>query len=135
MADAETKYGRTADEWDQLIDAGTKFLIERAKLGKTTSYTELNATLVRRTGLRAFDFAREDERAAMGYLLGSIVERSYPSTGIVISALVLYLGENDAGTGFYALAQDYGLLPRGASRQARWEFWLAQVNAIFAKYK
>jgi hypothetical protein len=31
-------------------------LIERARLGGLTSYTEMNATLDRRTGLRRFDF-------------------------------------------------------------------------------
>jgi len=35
-----------------------KFLLERARLQKLTSYTELNATLVRRTGLPGFDFSR-----------------------------------------------------------------------------
>ena len=56
--------------WDQLADAGLAFLVERARLGKLTSYTELNATLERRTGLSGFDFGRADERAAMGHLLG-----------------------------------------------------------------
>jgi hypothetical protein len=36
----------------------------------------------------------------MGHLLYLIVERNRPSTGLMISALVTYLGANDAGTGF-----------------------------------
>lgn len=39
------RYGRTADEWQELIDATANFLIERARLRKDTSYTELNAVL------------------------------------------------------------------------------------------
>jgi len=49
--------------------AGEAFLIERARLGRLTSYTVLNATLERRTGLRRFDFGLQAERAAMGHLL------------------------------------------------------------------
>ena len=43
-------YGRSDEEWDLLADAGLAFLGERARLAKLTSYTELNATLERRTG-------------------------------------------------------------------------------------
>jgi hypothetical protein len=62
-------YGRGDLAWDELAQAGLEFLVERARLGKLTSYTELNATLVRRTGLSGFDFSRADERAAMSHLL------------------------------------------------------------------
>ncbi len=53
-------YGRDEGDWEQLADAGLAFLVERARLRKLTSYTELNATLVRRTGLPGFDFGRAD---------------------------------------------------------------------------
>jgi hypothetical protein len=36
-------YGRDDEDWDQLADAGLVFLIERARLEKLTSYTELKA--------------------------------------------------------------------------------------------
>jgi hypothetical protein len=129
-----TMFGRDELDWDQLVEAGEAFLIERGRLAKVTSYTELNATLVRRTGLPGFDFSRQDERAAMGHLLGLIVERNRPVTGLMISALVTYLDGNDAGPGFYGLAQDLGELPRGASAAAKWEFWVNQVKALHAYY-
>src|SRR5690349_18377835 len=94
-------YGRSDEAWEQLTDAGLKFLVERAQLHKVTTYTEMNSVLARRTGLPGFDFEQADERAAMGYLLGLIVERDYPKSGFMISALVHYLGANDAGPGFY----------------------------------
>lgn len=48
-----SKYGRDELEWDELVEAGTAFLVERARLDQpTTTYTELNTTLVERTGLR-----------------------------------------------------------------------------------
>jgi hypothetical protein len=127
-------YGREEEDWDRLEDAGLAFLAERARLAKLTSYTELNATLQRRTGLPGFDFRRADERAAMGHLLYLIVERNRPKTGLMISALVTYLDANDAGTGFYGFAQDLGLLPRNASAQTKLEFWVRQVQALYQYY-
>ncbi|MFJ3643337.1 hypothetical protein ACIPRD_26775 [Streptomyces sp. NPDC090108] len=123
-------YGRSDDAWEQLTDVGLKFLIERARLRKVTTYTEVNSVLVRRTGLPGFDFEHADERAAMGYLLGLIVDQDYPKSGLMISALVHYLGANDAGPGFYTLAQRRDLLPKGASATARLKFWVDQVNSL-----
>ena len=128
------KYGRDDENWDRLADAGLAFLVERARLETLTSYTELNATLERRTGLPGFDFARADERAAMGHLLYLIVERNRPATRRMISALVTYLGANDAGTGFYALAQELGELPRNASAQAKLDFWVKEIQELYRYY-
>src|SRR5688572_6345388 len=108
-------YGRDDAEWNRLVAAGSVFLVERARLRKVTSYTELNATLARRTGARPFDFEQDGERRAMGALLEAIGERNRPETGVMITALVNYLGQNDAGPGFYAYAQRIGLLRKGAS--------------------
>jgi len=127
-------YGRDQATWDRLCEAGLPFLIERARLERPTSYTELNTVLVRRTGTAGFDFERGDERAAMGYLLGLIVARNRPTTGLMISALVTYLDQNDAGPGFYTLARQLGLLPRGASSSAKFDFWLLQVKALYEYY-
>lgn len=137
MATGESvAYGRDQGEWDLLAQVGEHFLIERARLGRLTSYTELNATLVRRTGLRPFDFGMQAERAAMGHLLGLVVqERNRPVTHLMISALVIYLDGNDAGSGFYKLAQDLGELPPGAlSSQIKDQFWTDQVKRLFNYY-
>ncbi|MEU8236421.1 hypothetical protein AB0C12_43090 [Actinoplanes sp. NPDC048967] len=127
-------YGRTEEEWDDLTSAGLAFLVERARLEKTTTYTELDTTLRRRTGIRGFDFEQDSERAAMGHLLGLIVERNRPTTGLLISALVQYLNINDAGPGFYALAADLGLLPHRSSATVKQAFWVGQLNALYAYY-
>jgi len=130
-------YGRDEADWDILAKGGEDFLIERARLGRTTSYTEMNAVLERRTGLRRFDFNQQADRAAMGHLLGLIVqERNRPETGLMISALVIYLDGNDAGSGFYKLAQDLGELPPGSlSASVKESFWIGQLNAIYASYQ
>ncbi|RLK24702.1 hypothetical protein DER29_2633 [Micromonospora sp. M71_S20] len=127
-------YGRSDEEWDQLASVGLAFLVERARLEKTTTYTELDATLRRRTALRGFDFDQDSERAAMGHLLGLIVERNRPTTNLPISALVQYLNTNDAGPGFYTLAVELGMLPRRSSAMAKQAFWIGQLNALYAFY-
>jgi len=93
--------------------------------------------LERRTSLRRFEFELQADRTAMGHLLGLIVvERNRPVTGLMISALVIYLGGNDAGPGFYGLAQDLAELPPGAlSLHAKDEFWVRQVKALHAYYR
>jgi hypothetical protein len=127
-------HGRDDAEWNRLVDAGSEFLVERAGLRKVTSYTELNATLARRTGARLFDFEQAGERRAMGALLETIGERNRPQTGVMITALVHYLGQNDAGPGFYTYAQRIGFLRKGATEDERFEFWASQVGAVHDHY-
>lgn len=129
MAD-ELTYGRNADDWDALVSATQEFLAERARLGRTTSYTELNAVLHRRTGLQAFRFEDASERAAVGHLLGLVVEQDFPTRGYMLSALVIYLDGNDAGSGFYALATQMGLLKPGGDKL---EFWTGQLKGLMNK--
>lgn len=131
-------YGRADSEWDLLVDVGRDFLVERAKLGKVTSYTEFNVTLARRTGCRAFEFERADERAAMGHLLGLIVEQDQadaPSEPpLMLSALVNYLDANDAGPGFYQLAKQLQLLPMSASKGEKFGFWIQQMKLLYERH-
>lgn len=132
--ETELLYGRDDDEWGQLIDAGTEFLIERARMERTTSYTEFNVAVARRTGARQFDFNRDSERAAIGHLLEQISETARDGCGgLLLSALVQYLDTNDAGPGFYSLAQRTGFtIPRGAT--GRYEFWFRQVQQLHQLY-
>jgi hypothetical protein len=130
-----TTYGRTDEEWDALAAAGRSFLEHQARLERDTTYTDMNFELARRTGLRPFDFDREDERAAMGRLLGMIVEETFPVIGCMISALVLYYNDNTPGSGFFALAQRLGLLAPGASDDEKLALWSDQVNAVHAVFR
>jgi len=84
---------------------GWEFLVSQARLQRTTSYTEMSTVLARRTGVREFDFGLDGERRAMGELLGQLFERSFGQARLLISVLVQYLNANDAGPGFYDLAQ------------------------------
>jgi hypothetical protein len=128
------QYGREEQEWDALTSAGLEFLIRHARLQRPTSYTELNAVLARRTGLRPFEFDRERDRAGMGHLLGLIVNRNRPQTGLMISAIVNYIDDNKPGEGFYTFAKELGLLHRGASEPEKADFWMVQMTAVFKYY-
>jgi hypothetical protein len=53
----------------------------------------------------------------------------------MISALVLYIDGNDAGSGFYKHAQELGELPPGTlSSQVKEKFWIGQVKALYTYY-
>jgi hypothetical protein len=53
---------------------------------------------------------------------------------VLISAIVNYLDANDAGPGFYRLAQHHHLIPFAMPRPRQWEFWAAHVGEVFAAY-
>lgn len=129
------KYGRGDGEWEELATAGRAILEEFARREGMTNYTDFNEEVARRTGHRCFDFNREDERAAMGWLLGLIVDDTFPEIGAMLSALVTYLNENHPGRGFYNLAREKGLLPRGSSAQQEMDFWVQQTQAVYAHYR
>lgn len=133
-------YGRTEHEWQQLEQAGWDFLKGRAAERRgdathdpTVSYSEANEELAARTGQPPFDFGQQADRAAMGYLLGRISRnRSWPASRLLISALVRYQDEADAGPGFFNLAREVGLIHRSLSGLERLEFWLRHVRQVQA---
>jgi hypothetical protein len=64
-----------------------------------------------------------------------VQDRNRPVTHLMISALVIYLDGNDAGSGFYKLAQDLGELPPGRlSAHVKDQFWTRQVRRLFEYY-
>lgn len=130
------RYGRTADEWQELIDVTANFLVERARLRDDTSYTELNAVLAQRPGQKRFDFSNPADRGAMGDLLGAVVEQTYDEDHpVMLSALVTFLNEKRPGQGFFDLAMHRGLLPRGASEEEKDAFWYQQMDTAFTIYR
>lgn len=77
--------------------------MERARLRFLTTYTEMNTVLVNRTGLPGFDFYLDQDRGALGHLLGMVADRTFPETGLLISVLCRFLNENGPGKGFLDL--------------------------------
>jgi len=133
-------YGRTEHEWHELEQAGWEFLKARATERRgdpahdpTVSYTDANEELAARTGQPSLDFSRPGDRAAMGYLLGRISRiRSWPVARLLISALVRYHGQADAGPGFFSLAREVGLIHGSMSDLERLEFRLRHLRQVQA---
>jgi hypothetical protein len=134
-------YGRTELEWEALEAVGWDFLITRAKRpgDPRTNYTEVNEIMAERTGQPMWNFNFEHDRAAMGKLLGRLVDRSYietknqPSGGLMISAIVMFLNENGVGGGFYRKAASLRLIAsERMSADAKFDFWVKQMTAVVA---
>ena len=70
----------------------------------------------------------------MGYLLERVSRLEFPSSGLLISALVHYLDSNEPGPGFYSLAVGVGLLGGHATAEAKHEFWVGQVAELHRVY-
>jgi hypothetical protein len=68
----------------------------------------------------------------MGELHGQLSERGFGEASLLISVLVQYLNANEAGPGFYQLAQRKELLWPHASADERLTFWVSQFNAVYA---
>jgi hypothetical protein len=126
--------GRTDLEWNELTDAVIGFLAERARAGALTTYTAVNNELMLRTGHAPFDFGTDKDRAAMGQLLGTAVELTYAEVGAMVSAIVTYVDGNDPGPGFFRLAEQKGVLRRGATADERDAFWTREVAALHGHY-
>ena|ERR1700678_1126707 len=133
-------YGRTEDEWQELEQAGWDFLRERASWRQgdaahdpTVSYSDANEELAARTGQPACDFSSQAGRTAMGYLLGRISRNhSWPDAELLISALVRYHGQADAGPGFFNLAREVGLIHGSMPDLERLKFWLRHIRQVQA---
>lgn len=128
------KRGREEPEWQELVDTTAEFLAEQARLGRLTSYTEVNTVLHQRTGLRPFDFNQDGERAALGELLGEVATAKLPEVGALVSSIVVYLGQNDAGPGFFRLASFLDLLTSQPTADQKLAFWANQVKKTHEYY-
>lgn len=126
------KYGRSDDEWDELLNAATDYLVEVAKSRGLTNYTDLSAELVNRTGYARFDYNLDRDQAAIGALLGEVTDGTLDDAGAMLSALVVQKATGDPGEGFYRFARKLGLLRPGVEK---FEFFQAQVALVHEKYK
>ncbi len=127
-------YGRLETEWHELVQEAVDFLSAQAGLARMTTYTGLYTVLAQRTGQPPFDFSQDSGRAAVGALLGSVVDRTLSDSGAMLSSIVIYLNANDAGPGFYKLAAQLGLLEPRASTVQNEAFWTSQVKQVHAHY-
>lgn len=128
------RYGRSEEEWGELLVQTSAFLKEQARLRRVTSYSEVNWAVARRSGLKEFDFAVDRDRDAMGALLADVTEEAIDEYGGMLSALVVYIDRNDAGPGFYKFGERLGLLAPGSDADQKLAFWSGQVEKAHAHY-
>ncbi len=114
-----------------MVDAGHEFLTSVARRGRLTTYTELCQVIRQRTGTEI-----DTGEYALNWLLSDISSAALGETnGALITSLVTYLDDNRPGEGFYVLAQDQGLLGRGAiAPHDKEAFRAAQVDLVHRAY-
>src|SRR5256885_539134 len=84
-----TFYGRTPEQWGDMVRTTTTYLQQRARGRGHTSYTDVNNCLKQRLG-HGFDFDLPSERHALGYLLADVNEGDDPAHQVMLSAIVSY---------------------------------------------
>lgn len=124
-----TLYGYAPAQWDLMVEAGYAYLAEVAGRQVTTSYPEFCAQLFDRAGLRV-----EIQDAALGGLLADIARRSRAEKQVILPAVLVSAESGQPGGGFFAYAQEVGLLPKKAGQDDKFMFWAGQVKAVFAAY-
>jgi hypothetical protein len=127
-------FDRTDDDWEAIVNETIAILQDQAHLRRVTSYSDLNSSLARR-GHRPFGFAVQSGRAAMGAVLGEVVNRTFGDTGVMLSSIVAYIDRNDAGPGFCNLAIQLGLLANTATADDKLVFWSGQVARVHELYR
>lgn len=129
----ERRFGRDPDEWRALVTRGIQILRETAAARSILTYSELNGRLADKSGIPTFDLSSEAGRHGLSLLLGDITRADHPTSGVMLSALVTFKGVGDVGRGFFSLAQEMGLLPRGAGTLDKESFWVTQVGRAHDK--
>lgn len=114
-----TVVGRTAKDfltYSQLVD-GVTFRLPNVADGEAFEIREWTSL----------------DRAVIGSFLGKVAADSYRQGRFLASGLVIGVGSNGPGDGFYTLAEEVGLL-RSSGETARLRFWFDQVRLARAWY-
>ena len=109
-----------------------EFLLERLRLDRTTTYTEVNTVVANRLGVALLDFSNPADRDEMSRILREVVILDQRETGTqrLLTAIVIYLDSNEPGPGFFALGVELGLLASNATRDERLEFWATSARDL-----
>jgi hypothetical protein len=127
-------YGRTQEQWEEMLTVVEDFLIEKAEVEDQTDYSEVNARLLE-AGLPGFKFYLDSERAAIGSLLGQVSERSYETDRILLTVLVIHHDtSNDIGGGFWKLAAKYGRVSPKPTDHEKLDALVELTTAVYARH-
>lgn len=119
------------------LAATEKFLANRAKLGRLTTYQELGTVLGKKlaeNGQRRIDTPVRREKVAD---VLKALDKKYADSGFLPSVLVSHFWDNSPGHRFFKTAVRSGLLPETAGEDEREGFVEAQrafAQEAFANY-
>lgn len=131
-----SKYNRTDEEWEELVEAAIDLLLGQGrKANPTLTYSQFNDMLAELTGQPKFDFTLSQGRDAVGAILAYVNDRTLPDVEAEIgrkalfSVLVMHQGGSDHGGGFYTYARQHGMLT-STSQEAKDRFFVQQLKDI-----
>lgn len=131
-------YGRSDDEWDDLVEEGYRLLRLFAWEGKPHTYDQFSSALEEQ-GLQGFDLNHPDERNAVGHLLLRIAEAdkgAHPD--FMLTGYVVHSADRLPGNGFFKLARAWdmeGAPAERASRERKHDFHDLQLTAAHNHFK
>lgn len=125
------RFGYSAEQWQQMVDAGLAYLEGLASSGGNTDYTTFCSEVGRRAGT-----SPQPGDHALAFLLGDIARRSFDDRGVVVTALVHYKDAGfSPGPGFYGICQELGLLQAGTlTENQKMDFLVRHQRELEAKY-
>ncbi len=70
----------------------------------------------------------------VGKMLGAITERERAAGRPMLSAVAVSSTNQMPGPGFYGLAEEYGLIPTGASNEEKRGFWREERERVYDEW-
>lgn len=131
-------YGRSDDEWDDLVEEGYRLLRLFAWEGRPRTYDGFSRALVDQ-GLPGFNLSHPDERNAVGHLLLKIAEAdkgAHPD--FILTGYVVHSADGLPGQGYFQLARAWdieGAPAERSSRDGKQVFHDLQVTAAHNHFK
>ena len=134
-------FGHPWQEWFAMRDAAYEFLRRCARDRSTTASGDVWHAVSEALGTDLGSHWRK-----LPHLLGHVSEHSHAESGVLASALVISVPddqESGPGAGFFRVAASLGLIDRPDAPAAGTEwvmteaqrgFWREQVDAVFAKF-
>jgi hypothetical protein len=135
---ASMLYGRSGDEWDDLVEEGYRLLRLFAWEGRPHTYDGFSSALQGQS-LKGFDLSKPDERNAVGLLLLKIAEIDKgPHPDFLLTAYIVHSADGLPGNGFFKLARTWemeGAPAERASKEKKRDFHDLQVTAAHNHFK
>lgn len=128
----DNHFGFTREQWEAMVDAGLTHLETLASRGGHTDYSSFC-----RSVRQAVGHSPSPGDHSLKALLRDVARRSYDSRGVIVTVLVHYKdGGMSPGSGFYAISQELGLLPKGSLDEDQKLVFLADhVLAVESAYR